>query len=241
MLGVWGSHPIFQSLALWLWRCIISTWMNAWQKTYLFFRATLAPTSSCHDDVPPVEFMYLLFTCMPGESYRMWLWSLLLYLCQAFWIWVLINCLVCWFVLSVLSHVQQMDRVLAKTAEYIHCVWDWDWEVHQILWDPPPKSTIWSSMMYIICRLHEVHLTWFAVFCFCRSGQRMYTCPLLEQAQRLLKAPTHFMPKAPPPFPVLFSWFGSCSGSKHHNCCNIHFLSFTIWINHKRQHSQLQN
>ena len=169
MLGVWGSHPIFQSLALWLWRCIISTWMNAWQKTYLFFRATLAPTSSCHDDVPPVEFMYLLFTCMPGESYRMWLRSLLLYLCQAFWIWVLINCLVCWFVLSVLSHVQQMDRVLAKTAEYIHCVWDWDWEVHQILWDPPPNQLFEAA--WCILFVSFMKFIWPGLLCFVSADQ----------------------------------------------------------------------
>ena len=46
------------------------------------------------DDVPLVEFMYLVFTCMPGESYCRWLRSLL-YLCYAFW--VLINSLVCYF------------------------------------------------------------------------------------------------------------------------------------------------
>ena len=32
------------------------------------------------EDVPLVEFMYLVFTRMPGESYRRWLRSLL-YLC----------------------------------------------------------------------------------------------------------------------------------------------------------------
>ena len=34
--------------------------------------------------VPLVEFMYLVFTRMPGESYRRWLRSLLLYLCYVF-------------------------------------------------------------------------------------------------------------------------------------------------------------
>ena len=33
------------------------------------------------EDVPLVEFMYLVFTRMPGESYRRRLMSLLLYLC----------------------------------------------------------------------------------------------------------------------------------------------------------------
>ena len=32
-----------------------------------------------NEDVPLVEFMYLVFTRMPGESYRRRLWSLLLY------------------------------------------------------------------------------------------------------------------------------------------------------------------
>ena len=46
-------------------------------------------------DVPLVEFMYLVFTRMPGESYHMRLRSLLLYLCYVFR--ALINSLVCWF------------------------------------------------------------------------------------------------------------------------------------------------
>ena len=40
-----------------------------------------------------VEFMYLVFTCMPGESYRRRLRSLLLYLCDVFR--AIINSLVC--------------------------------------------------------------------------------------------------------------------------------------------------
>ena len=45
--------------------------------------------------VPLVEFMYLVFTRMPGESCHRWLRSLLLYLCYIFW--ALINSLVGWF------------------------------------------------------------------------------------------------------------------------------------------------
>ena len=45
-------------------------------------------------DVPLVEFMYLVFTRMPYESYRRRLWSLLLYLCYVFR--ALIYPLVCW-------------------------------------------------------------------------------------------------------------------------------------------------
>ena len=47
------------------------------------------------EDVPQVEFMYFVFTRMPGESYRRRLRSLLLYLCYVFR--ALINSLVCWF------------------------------------------------------------------------------------------------------------------------------------------------
>ena len=43
--------------------------------------------------------MYLVFACMPGESYCQQLLSLLLCLCDA--LWVLINSLVCWFSLVV--------------------------------------------------------------------------------------------------------------------------------------------
>ena len=45
------------------------------------------------EDVPLVEFMYLVFTRMPGESYRRRLRSLLLCLCYVFR--ALINSLVC--------------------------------------------------------------------------------------------------------------------------------------------------
>ena len=50
------------------------------------------------EDVPLVEFMYLVFTSMPGESYLRrlsYLRSLLLYLHYVFQ--ALINCLVCWY------------------------------------------------------------------------------------------------------------------------------------------------
>ena len=46
------------------------------------------------EDIPLVEFMYLVFTRMPGESYHRQLWSLLLYLCYAFH--MQINSLVGW-------------------------------------------------------------------------------------------------------------------------------------------------
>ena len=45
------------------------------------------------EDVPLVEFIYLVFTRMSGESYRRRLMSLLLYLCYI--IRALINSLIC--------------------------------------------------------------------------------------------------------------------------------------------------
>ena len=40
-----------------------------------------------YKDVPLVEFMYLVFTRMPGESYRRLLRSVLLYSCYIFVCW----------------------------------------------------------------------------------------------------------------------------------------------------------
>ena len=45
------------------------------------------------EDVPLVEFMYLVFTRLPGERYRRRLRSLLLFLCYVFR--ALMNSLVC--------------------------------------------------------------------------------------------------------------------------------------------------
>ena len=46
------------------------------------------------DVVPLVEFTYLVFTSLPGESYSRQLRSLLVYLCNVFR--ALINSLECW-------------------------------------------------------------------------------------------------------------------------------------------------
>ena len=51
------------------------------------------PCIYTHANVPLVEFMYLAFTRVPGESYRRRLSYLLLYLCYVFR--SLINSLVC--------------------------------------------------------------------------------------------------------------------------------------------------
>ena len=46
-----------------------------------------------NEDILLVEFVYLVFTHVPGKSYRRWLRSLLLYLCYVFQ--ALINSLAC--------------------------------------------------------------------------------------------------------------------------------------------------
>ena len=56
--------------------------------------STHRPVRVSHEQ-QTVMWMYLVFTRMPGESYRRWLRSLLLYLCDVFR--ALINSLVCWF------------------------------------------------------------------------------------------------------------------------------------------------
>ena len=67
----------------------------------IFYAISPNFSSVVFEDVPLVEFMYLVFTRMPGESYRRRLRSLLLYLCYVFR--ALINSPVCGF--SVVSVV----------------------------------------------------------------------------------------------------------------------------------------
>ena len=50
----------------------------------LEIRNTSATIKTSNEDVPLVEFMHLVFTRMPGASYRRRLKSLLLYLCYVF-------------------------------------------------------------------------------------------------------------------------------------------------------------
>ena len=97
-----------------------SLWWNL-QSTTLFRSNTdgrwLAPegqlTRHPLEDVPLVEFMYLAFTCMPGESYHRWLGSLLR-LFDVFQ--VQINFLVCWFCVSASGpHVPLFSTVQTKS------------------------------------------------------------------------------------------------------------------------------
>ena len=63
-------------------------------------------------DIPLVEFICLVFTRMPGESYRRWLGSLLLCLCDVFR--ALIKSLVCWFCTSALGLVLVLFSFLSS-------------------------------------------------------------------------------------------------------------------------------
>ena len=66
------------------------------------------------NDVPLVEFTYLVVTRMPGESYRRRLGSLLLYLRYVFR--ALTNSLECWFCTSALGLVLvQISELFTKT------------------------------------------------------------------------------------------------------------------------------
>ena len=67
-------------------------------------------------DVPLVEFTYLVFTCMPGESYHRQLRFLLLHLCNVFR--VLINSLV-QFLFFI--WVIQMETLIFCTKAAMHC------------------------------------------------------------------------------------------------------------------------
>ena len=68
------------------------------------------------EDVPVVEFMYLVFTCMPGESYHRQLWSLLLYLCYVFP--ALINSLVCRFCYVILGIVNFLSAEEKRDEQF---------------------------------------------------------------------------------------------------------------------------
>ena len=71
------------------------------------------------EDVPLVEFMYLVFTRMPGESYRRRLSSLLLYLCDVFQ--ALINSLVFFILFLYTVHNLSHKTLLVHSARYRQC------------------------------------------------------------------------------------------------------------------------
>ena len=67
------------------------------------------------EDVPLVEFMYLVFTRMPGESYHRQPRSLLLYLCYLFQ--ALINSFVCWFCLGTPVNMPDLIHIRSGSAQ----------------------------------------------------------------------------------------------------------------------------
>ena len=73
------------------------------------------------EDVPLVEFMYLVFTCTRGESYHRWHMSLLLYLCYVFW-----ALIVRWFC------TRAPGLILLQFYEHLLSASSWDelWVLH---------------------------------------------------------------------------------------------------------------
>ena len=63
-----------------------------------------------------MEFVYLVFTHMPGESYRRWLGSLLL--CDVFW--ALLNSLVCWFCRSTMGLIAFQTCANTYSTPFAH-------------------------------------------------------------------------------------------------------------------------
>ena len=95
--------------------------------------------------------MYLVSTCMPGESYWRRLGSLLLCLCYVFW--ALINSLVCWFCMRALGlglfqlSVSQLKSSLTSASRMMRL---------------PSGQMMWS--------------TWDLTFSHVRSGVRRLAC-----------------------------------------------------------------
>ena len=68
----------------WIKKLVISTEMTKWRQLLHFSYPELELVKDYWADVPLVEFMYRIFTCIPGENYHRLLGSLLLYLCYIF-------------------------------------------------------------------------------------------------------------------------------------------------------------
>ena len=87
-------------------------------------------------DVPLVGLMYLVFTCMPCESYHKQLGPLLLCLCDIFW--VVITSLLCWFELKG-----------PNLSEAASCVRSWYMPVRS--WSMPDR------LVLSVQRRHRIH------------------------------------------------------------------------------------
>ena len=120
-----------------------------------------------------VEFMSLIFTCMPAESYCWWLRSLLLCLCDIFW--ALINSLVCWFhlralwlILFQIVYVTQISRTHWLLTESTYC--EGGSNLTQSRWwkfctDMRNATECWNRCFFS-CRLYFVVQCLFCSFLF---------------------------------------------------------------------------
>ena len=88
----------------------------SWHGTLKQNEAQSARAESANKVVPLAEFMYLVFTRMPGESCRRRLGSLLLYLCYVFR--AQINSLVGWFIDNGVSAPLSIDSINIYTEKY---------------------------------------------------------------------------------------------------------------------------
>ena len=79
---------------------LIADWMEVDQWTSFPSIEGFLDQKSEFEDVPLVQFMYLVFTRMPGESCRRRLRPLLLFLCYVFR--ALIKSLLCWVLIIIL-------------------------------------------------------------------------------------------------------------------------------------------
>ena len=110
-----------------------------------------------YEGVPLVEFMYLVFTRMPGESYRRRLWSLLLCLCDVFR--ALINSLVCWSI-----HWSRVFVCLFRCCCFFFSFsLAWSWTRYKgaaiMLLQPLPKKSR-KSMTRDVLFWHFCHIFW---------------------------------------------------------------------------------
>ena len=78
-------------------------------------QSACAESTRKDEEVPLVEFIYLVFSCMPGESYRKQVRSLL-FLCYVFW--AVINSLVCWFLTCNLKKKIRFSGLLDLTHPF---------------------------------------------------------------------------------------------------------------------------
>ena len=125
-LCCWGCTSIVESVQVQCFFTAAWTIRNIRDVEPRTATSTFTQLPSSVEDVPLVDFMYLVFTRMPGESYRRWLRSSLLYLCDV--IRALINSLVCWYPAPVGGGVYSVHDSAARDAcgllrSIVCCCW----------------------------------------------------------------------------------------------------------------------